>query len=56
MIIMYKEPIGNLVHLVHEAAEGRYELTGYDLHVVEAALQQLGDITNNYSQLILKSK
>jgi len=49
MIIMYSEPIGDYVHLVHEAANGRYELTGYDLHVIEAALQQLGDITNNYS-------
>lgn len=41
MIDMYSEPIGDYVHLVHEAAEGRYELTGYDLHVIEAALQQL---------------
>ena len=49
MIIMYKEPIGDLVHLVHEAANGRYELTGYDLHVIEAALQELSDMTHNDS-------
>lgn len=49
MIIMYSEPIGDYVHLVHEAAEGRYELTGYELHVIEAALQQLSDMIHQDS-------
>jgi hypothetical protein len=39
----YHEPLDDLISKVHEACEGRYDLTGYDLHVIEAALQQLED-------------
>jgi len=37
----YSEDCSRYIHLVHEATEGRYELSGYDLSVIEAALQQL---------------
>lgn len=37
---MYKESLENYRELVCEAKEGRYDLTGYDLHVIEAALTQ----------------
>lgn len=39
-IEMYKESLENYRELVCEAKEGRYDLTGYDLHVIEAALTQ----------------
>jgi hypothetical protein len=38
---MYSEDLGKYINLVHEAVEGRYELTGYDMSVIEAALVQL---------------
>ena len=42
----YSEDLDEYVSLAHEACEGRYEFTGYDLHVIEAALQQLQNILN----------
>jgi len=38
---MYSEDLDKYISKVHEAVEGRYELTGYDLSVIEAALIQL---------------
>lgn len=46
IIEKYSEDLSKYVSLTHEACEGRYELSGYDLHVIEAALQQLQDILN----------
>jgi hypothetical protein len=43
LIEKYTESLDKYTSLVHEACEGRYELTGYDLHVIEAALYQLYD-------------
>ena len=43
IIDKYSESLDKYVSLVHEATEGRYELTGYDLCVIEAALSQLND-------------
>lgn len=40
MIEKYSEPLDKYISLLHEACEGRYELTGYDLNVIEAALLQ----------------
>ena len=39
-IEMYGESLSIYLELVHEAKEGRYDLTGYNLHVIEAALSQ----------------
>lgn len=43
IIEAYVESVSYYQRLVHEAANGRYDLTGYDLHVIEAALQQYLD-------------
>jgi len=43
IIEKYNEDLGKYITLVHEATEGRYELTGYDKSVIEAALCQLQD-------------
>lgn len=42
-IEMYSENLSDYISKVHEAVEGRYELTGYDLSVIEAALNQLSE-------------
>ena len=42
-IEMYSEPLSKYVSIIHEAVEGRYKLSGYDLAVIEAALNQLND-------------
>jgi len=43
IIEAYGELVSDYQHLVHEAANGRYDLTGEDLHVIEALLQQYLD-------------
>lgn len=47
----YSEDLSRYIHLVHEATEGRYELSGYDLSVIEAALQQLENIQDTSEKL-----
>ena len=47
MITKYSEPLYKYINLVHEATENRYNLTGYDLHVIEEALIQLHECLNN---------
>jgi len=37
----YSENLDLYIIKSHEACEGRYDLTGYDLHVIEASLIQL---------------
>jgi hypothetical protein len=44
LIEMYSEPLSEYIAKTHEAAEGRYNLSGYDLHVIEAALNELIDL------------
>jgi hypothetical protein len=44
IIEKYTEDLAKYISLVHEATEGRYELTGYDICVIEAALLQLQDV------------
>lgn len=40
----YNEDLDLYCHLAHEAAEGRYSFSLYELSVIEAALQELLDI------------
>jgi hypothetical protein len=47
IIEKYTEDLGKYINMVHEATEGRYNLTGYDLCVIEAGLQQLSDINKS---------
>ena len=37
------EDLNEYIDKVHESCEGRYELSGYDLNVIESALHQLSD-------------
>lgn len=55
-ILKYSEPLDKYTALLHEATEGRYKLTGYDLHVVEAALQQLQSTEINQQTPIIMKK
>ena len=50
----YSENLSDYINKTHEAVEGRYELTGYDLNVIEAGLQQLLDLQSSQDKKIEK--
>lgn len=47
----YSEQLSKYLFIIHEASEGRYDLTGYDICVLEAALEQLQDSQHQTKQL-----
>lgn len=53
----YTESLEKYHDLVSEAKEGRYDITGYDLHVIEAALSQyLNSDSNILGDILIASK
>jgi hypothetical protein len=47
----YNEDLNDMINKVHEACEGRYNLDGYELHVIESALCELNDLKNLPNEL-----
>lgn len=53
----YTESLEKYLDLVSEAKEGRYDITGYDLHVIEAALSQyLNSDSNILGDILIASR
>ena len=47
----YSEDLQKYAGLIHEACEGRYDLTLYDLNVLEAAIDELIELKHKLNEL-----